>query len=71
MSIRTKIGSPSSTVTSETPAEQVQTLVFGPDGKITSNWVVPEAIPILCSICGKRCKELRKPLCTNANPYCG
>jgi phage FluMu gp28-like protein len=28
----------------------------------------PELCPILCAMCGKRCQELGKPLCREANP---
>ena len=65
---RTKTGNLSSIPTSV--SERTQKLTFDGD-QITSDWFQPEMAKVMCEICGKRCKELHKPLCVNANPYCG
>lgn len=38
---------------------------------VTTNWFHPELTPISCALCGKQCQEKGKPLCVNANPFCG
>lgn len=43
-------------------------LVFDGD-RVISYWYNPELAPLLCSLCGKECKD--KTLCFNTNPYCG
>jgi hypothetical protein len=71
MSTRISNEKQSSPVTSVLEDEVEQTFTFNSDGSITSPWIQPEMVDVFCAICGKRCKELRKPLCVNANPYCG
>jgi hypothetical protein len=69
---KTSVKSPDCSVASPTePVILEQVFNINPDGSMTSDWVQPEMIPVICATCGKRCKELRKPLCRNANPYCG
>lgn len=46
------------------------TLTFEGD-KVTGVWYHPELESLLCKLCGKRCKELGKPVCVNINPWCG
>lgn len=42
------------------------------EGKTISGvWYHPDLADFVCSVCGKRCKELNKPICVNVNPYCG
>ena len=42
------------------------------DGQsVTTDWFHPGLTPISCALCGKKCQEKGKPLCVNANPFCG
>jgi hypothetical protein len=42
-------------------------LVFDEDG-VSGVWYHPALAPVLCSLCGKGCTEVK---CVNVNPYCG
>lgn len=42
-----------------------------PKAKMSTSWYYPEAKAFVCKMCGKRCKELGKPMCYRVNPYCG
>jgi hypothetical protein len=46
-------------------------LTFEEGLSVSSTWFHPELSPVVCALCGKHCKEEGKPLCVNANPYCG
>ena len=37
--------------------------------RVTGVWYDPKLAPIICSLCGKDCKD--KTSCFNTNPYCG
>ena len=39
--------------------------------KVTTDWFHPGLTPVACALCGKQCQEKGKPLCVNANPFCG
>jgi len=38
---------------------------------VTTDWFHPKLTPVICALCGKDCAAKGKPLCHNANPFCG
>lgn len=38
---------------------------------VSTNWFHPKLTGVICALCGKNCQAQGKPLCVNANPFCG
>lgn len=47
--------------------KQTEVVLTFEDASVTTE-CTPELCPLLCTLCGKRCQELGKPLCREANP---
>jgi hypothetical protein len=49
------------------PDKSTEVVFTFEDASVTTE-CSPETCAILCTLCGKRCQELGKPVCREANP---
>lgn len=54
---------------SPVPEPETEIVLSFEGDTVRSDWYHPKMEPILCSLCGKNCKD--KTVCYSTNPYCG